>query len=307
MTFWNVICVTVTLTICICVMLFPFIVPKLYTATMKLVMCHMTCEVLIYVFRTIAFAWGDLPMPLCKTYALTMQYLRLAGFFWINVMCIDMTSKFSGKMRAPSRGLRQPLCTKRFAYYSLHAWGWPAVIVAVTAALDLTPDLADHPLRPYIGDITCSFHSLRTALLYYYGVVILLVLVNIGLFMVTTISIYRTKQQVLDIISAMDNFQSDIQIANREDQRSLVMYLKIFCLMGLTYVTEIIAWYDGSAFTSILMDVNSILLSIFVFLLFCCKPQVMRNRLEELKQSWRSCCAARKMARVREKQDRLSC
>ncbi|GLH04583.1 Uncharacterized protein GBIM_10265 [Gryllus bimaculatus] len=203
MTFWNVICVTVTLTICICVMLFPFIVPKLYTATMKLIMCHMTCEVLIYVFRTIAFAWGDLPMPLCKTY------------------------------------------------------------------------------------------GLKTALLYYYGVVILLVLINIGLFMVTSISIYRTKQEVLDIISAMDNFQSDIQIANREDQRSLVMYLKIFCLMGLTYVTEIIAWYDGSTFTSILMDVNSMLLSIFVFLLFCCKPQVMRNRLEELKQSWHSCCAAR--------------
>ena len=50
---------------------------------------------------------------------------------------------------------------RRFAWYSLYAWGMPLVVVVVGQVLDHLPDLSDRVVRPEFGVKKCWFHGNR--------------------------------------------------------------------------------------------------------------------------------------------------
>ena len=55
----------------------------------------------------------------------------------------------------------------------------------------------------------------------------------------------------------------------------LVLYVKLFGLMGLTWVTEIISWASGGRdYYWYATDVINLLRAVFIFIIFCCKRKV---------------------------------
>jgi G protein-coupled receptor Mth (Methuselah protein) len=56
----------------------------------------------------------------------------------------------------------------------------------------------------------------------------------------------------------------------------LVLYVKLFCLMGLTWITEIISWAVGGAdYYWYITDIVNMLRAVFIFVIFCCKRSVL--------------------------------
>lgn len=54
-----------------------------------------------------------------------------------------------------------------------------------------------------------------------------------------------------------------------------MLYVKLFCLMGLTWVTEIISWASGGReYYWYATDVINLLRAVFIFIIFCCKRKV---------------------------------
>lgn len=53
------------------------------------------------------------------------------------------------------------------------------------------------------------------------------------------------------------------------------LYLKLFCLTGLTWVFEIISWLiEGPDSIWYVTDIINVLRGVFIFIIFCCKKKV---------------------------------
>ncbi|XP_052127850.1 uncharacterized protein LOC113213844 isoform X2 [Frankliniella occidentalis] len=199
----------------------------------------------------------------CLVLAFVLQFSFLAAFFWLNVMCIDISWAFSG-LRLP-QGSAAERDRKKFFWYSLYAWGSTAAITLTTVALNFLP--ASHALHPQIGVVNCWFKETTAVLLYFYGPMAFLLLANLVLFVYTAARILAVRKDTA-ILHKSDHSQRH---TGAETQR-LVLYVKLFCLMGLTWVTEIISWAAGGRdYYWYATDVINLLRAVFIFIIFCCK------------------------------------
>lgn len=79
----------------------------------------------------------------------------------------------------------------RLRVYMLYAWGGPLVLAGTAALLDAlapaaAPDAAPPILRPRFGERRCWFFGDLEILVYFFGPVGVLLLVNLALFISTT-------------------------------------------------------------------------------------------------------------------------
>ncbi|KAK3919035.1 G-protein coupled receptor Mth2 [Frankliniella fusca] len=210
----------------------------------------------------------------CLILAFVLQFSFLAAFFWLNVMCIDISWAFSG-LRLP-QGSAAERDRKKFLWYSLYAWGCTAAITLTTVALNFMP--TSLALHPQVGVVNCWFKETTAVLLYFYGPMAFLLLTNLVLFVYTAARILAVRKDTA-ILHKSDNSQRH---TGAETQR-LVLYLKLFCLMGLTWVTEIISWAAGGRdYYWYATDVINLLRAVFIFIIFCCKRKVLRLVLDRL-------------------------
>ncbi|GLG99227.1 Probable G-protein coupled receptor Mth-like 1 [Gryllus bimaculatus] len=207
-------------------------------------------------------------------------------------MCIDIAWAFSG-YRA-MQGSISERDRRKFLYYSAYAWGSPAVISAVTALLEFAQGLPEHLLRPNFGKRTCWFYSKMATLAYFYGPMAALLLANVALFAYTTARIVRVQRETA-VLSGGDSGRHDGGgggaggggSALRGDRKRLMLYLKLFCLMGVTWITEIISWAEGSdGVYWYVTDAINLLRGLFIFVLFCCKPKVLKLLRRRVRELW---------------------
>lgn len=71
--------------------------------------------------------------------------------------------------------------------------------------------------------------------------------------------------------------------------RRLSLYLKLFCLMGVTFVFEVISWWavDAPAYYWYATDAVNSLRGVFVFFIFCWKRPVLNLLLARAPESAR--------------------
>jgi G protein-coupled receptor Mth (Methuselah protein) len=85
-----------------------------------------------------------------------MQFSFLAAFFWLNVMCVDMSWTFSG-VRPPG-GSQRDRDRRKLFFYSLYAWGGPSALTIIALIVDYSPGISeDSPFKPNVGVIKCWF------------------------------------------------------------------------------------------------------------------------------------------------------
>ncbi|XP_011863582.1 PREDICTED: G-protein coupled receptor Mth2-like [Vollenhovia emeryi] len=233
-------------------------------------LCHY-CGCLALAFTTLALtqlASAQLSPQACVSIAFVIQFSFVACFFWLNVMCIEtwLLVRHHVNQRAYRRIQPQLL----FFYYSIWAWGFPAALILVSMAMDLSPTIPMTYVKPAFGSESCWFKSDVEALPYFYVPVGLLLLVNMILFIITAVRISRYQQE-LALRRLARNQHSDRadQRLFRRLKRIFIVCLVLFFLMGLNWMMELISWgVGGDPFDWTAFDLVNALQGVLVFGLF---------------------------------------
>ncbi|KAK8396034.1 hypothetical protein O3P69_005251 [Scylla paramamosain] len=256
-------CVFLTITLLVYVS-----VPELHAKVHgKCLVSHVTALLLAYLCLIIVqWASGRLPDAACKIMASLIHVSFLAAFFWLNVMCFDIWWTLKSMRPVAETG---ELSRLRFKMYSIYSWGCPVFISFVAIIVDSLPEDFD-VIRPGFGEKKCWFGDNQPLWAYFYGFVLTLVVANILLFC-----------QVAYILIMAQN-DPILQRTRQQNRERMWLYIKLFVVMGLTWIMEVISWQEGSCEPWIIPDVINALQGFSIFLIFICK----RNMLKRIRNNW---------------------
>ncbi|XP_050420954.1 G-protein coupled receptor Mth2-like [Adelges cooleyi] len=255
----------------------------------KSLMCHVSSLTVAYSF--LAFIQVNNPTGnLCIVTAFIIQVSFLASFLWLNVMCFDLWWTFSGFR--PLRGNAKRQEAKKFVIYSIYAWGWSIIILIITLYMEFSPTVSPNAIRPEFGKTRCWF-SLKTAsFLYFYGPIGILLFSNLLMFIYTAVKIVKRMRDAKVLVGSESKKNID-----HEKQR-FMLYLKLFIVMGINWLTEVISWaFDSSKSVWYVTDIGNTLQGVLIFLIFVCKKRVLKLFKKKLRststQSMRSTTSTR--------------
>ncbi|XP_071956955.1 uncharacterized protein [Antedon mediterranea] len=198
---------------------------------------------------------------MCKIVAILQHYFWLASFFWMNVLSFDVRRTFTFK-GSPQNAHRK---RNTLILYSVYAWGSPAVIVGV--CLGLIQSSLD--LDMYYGNSdVCIIGNGTMNLIAFGGPVALTLSMNVVFFIMTVISIRRTKQVTKTIQNNNTKTKSRFE--------ELIIYAKLSTLMGMSWIFGFLAAITGSTVIwYVYVFVNS-LQGVFFFVFFVCNQRVFK-------------------------------
>ncbi|KAF4522174.1 hypothetical protein B566_EDAN007320 [Ephemera danica] len=175
-------------------------------------MAHCACMFVAHISLTIVQLEGSI---IADAASYIIQYSLLAGFFWMNVMCIDIAFTFRSLQSMAYGGSAE---YRKFLLYTLYAMGAPFLIFLVTLWADAS-SIIPAAVKPDIGVKYCWFDKCEFTL--------------------------------------------------------FMLFLKLFGLMGIPWIMEIISWaVGGKDYYWYLTDAINLLRSVFIFIMFCCKRKV---------------------------------
>ncbi|EFN84056.1 G-protein coupled receptor Mth2 [Harpegnathos saltator] len=233
-------------------------------------LCHY-CGCLALAFTTLAItqlASAQMPPEICISIAFVIQFSFVACFFWLNVICIETWQMV--RYHVNQRSYRRTPSKMLFFYYSIWAWGPPAILILISMAMDLNPTIPTTYVKPAFGSDSCWFKSDEEAMPYFYVPVGLLLFANMILFVITAINITRYQQEfALRRLARNESSDRVEQRLFRRLKRTFLVCLVLFFLMGLNWTMELISWWvgadqlDWSAF-----DLVNVLQGVLIFGLF---------------------------------------
>ncbi|XP_050663662.1 probable G-protein coupled receptor Mth-like 1 [Leptidea sinapis] len=199
------------------------------------------------------------PPPLCRALAVCMHFLFLSAFFWLNTMCFNIWWTFRD-FRPTSLERGQEAC--RLRVYMVYAWGGPLLVAGAAALLDrLPPDAAPGLLRPRFAVQRCWFYGDMEILVYFFGPVGVLLLVNLALFISTT-------RQLTCGLWRRDEVKSTSERAALGR-----VCAKLVVVMGVTWGADVVSWAAGGPeYVWYATDLLNALQGVFIFLVVGCQP-----------------------------------
>ncbi|KAJ0180204.1 hypothetical protein K1T71_003608 [Dendrolimus kikuchii] len=199
------------------------------------------------------------PPTLCRALAVCMHFLFLSAFFWLNTMCFNIWWTFRDfRPTSLERGQE----AWRLRVYMVYAWGGPLVVAGAAALLDHLPAGAGAApfLRPRFAVQRCWFYGDMEILVYFFGPVGVLLLVNLALFVSTT------RQLTCGLW--------------RRDELVVVM--------GVTWGADVVSWAAGGPdYVWYATDLLNALQGVLIFLVVGCQPHAWAA----LKRAAAACCA----------------
>ncbi|XP_026760747.2 probable G-protein coupled receptor Mth-like 4 isoform X2 [Galleria mellonella] len=201
-------------------------------------------------------------MSLCAVRGFFAYFFILSSFFWSNAMAIQIMFSMRRPCLLYDRGWRE------FSWYSLYAWGCPAVLTIITAIVNFHP--GDHP-KPGIGLMHCWFVG-NQQWYYMYSVMTILILANIGIFIWTS-----TRFWCLSFNS------SHVKAVKYK----LMLTIRLFVLMGIPWIFEMIGSLVETSIVWAIIDIINTLQGLFIFVLLV----LLRRRAIKmmLKHGWLNC------------------
>ncbi|KAK7027385.1 hypothetical protein SK128_013599 [Halocaridina rubra] len=229
-------------------------VPELHaTVNGKCIISNVTAHLVAYLsLFTLQIISSENGQNFCRFMAFVTQISFLAAFFWLNVMCFDIwsTLRFMNPASEPREKARL-----RFRLYSLYSWGCPLVIAIVSVIIESLPEDID-VIRPGFGESRCWFVDNKSLWVYFYGFVLVLVIINI---------IFFVDVAYFLIVNHIDSVLQRTQQKNRE---RMWLYVKLFIVMGVTWLAEVISWQIGTCEAWMVFDFVNALQGFLIFLIF---------------------------------------
>ncbi|XP_039302754.1 G-protein coupled receptor Mth2 isoform X1 [Solenopsis invicta] len=208
----------------------------------------------------------------CITLAYILNFFLLSTFFWLNVTCFDLWWKFRG-LCSYQTNIRQE--KKKFIMYSIYAWGIPLIINIICAIMDYVDGIPKN-WKPQICTKKFWFGENLAKTIYFYIPMSATIISNICFFIATIVSIMyphiRTARQLRHSESKCHN----------ENKRRFKMYLKLFIVMGISWIMEILAWSIDSVPSYIWYSTNMLnnLQGLIIFIIFVCTKKIKQQLLK---------------------------
>ncbi|XP_014246462.1 probable G-protein coupled receptor Mth-like 1 [Cimex lectularius] len=222
---------------------------------------HVACLLIGDLLLAVTQLSGDaLQGPGCVFIAISMHFIFLAAFFWLNTMCFNIWWTFRD-LRPASLDKGQEAC--RLRIYELYAWGGPLLIAGIGAIFDHLPDKGHNLIRPRFGEHRCWFYGDAELLYYFFGPIGVLLLLNLTLFAATarelTCGLWKTE----------------VVKSNTERAALGRVCLKLVVVMGVTWVADVVSWaVGGPDYIWYLTDIINALQGVLIFAVVGCQPQV---------------------------------
>ncbi|XP_044585430.1 G-protein coupled receptor Mth2-like isoform X5 [Cotesia glomerata] len=215
---------------------------------------------------------------LCITFAFVIHFSFLASFFWLNVMCFDIWWTFGknpglytnpyGGFRA-LQGSQKKQERKKFACYSIYAWGCAGLLTGICLIMDFHPNISSSVIRPQFGKESCWFATDAARAIYFYGPMGVTVVCNIILFIATAMKIVHHKKETAHL-------NRDDNRRHNDNKQWFNLYLKLFIVMGVNWSMEIISWIFGNKpdYIWYVTDVANTLQGLVIFIIFVWKRKI---------------------------------
>ncbi|XP_063440737.1 uncharacterized protein LOC134721567 [Mytilus trossulus] len=193
---------------------------------------------------------------LCSALGLLTHYFWLASVFWMHICTVHMFRVFfSMKMKPTVKQSKRVVIV-----YSLYAAIIPVLLVASNITYYLTSD-ENKKTTGYLGygGEKC-YITLRDMILFTFAI-------PIGILLVTNIVLFCL------VVYKLENLP-EVNSNNWKDRNMFVIYTKLTCLTGITWIFGFIyEWIpvSGLSYTFILLNASQ---GLFIFLSFCCNDRV---------------------------------
>ena len=191
----------------------------------------------------------------CTTVAILLAYGFLAAFIWMNVIAVDTWLVFrpsSSFSRAADEG-------RSLLIHIICGWGIPLFLVTISIAMNYVD--ADEKFKPEFGGSRC-WYTQRYAMLLYFGVPIALsILLNIFLYVHTSVNLHKAFKNNLTAMKA-ENYH-------------FAIYVKLFILMGITWIFGFISAFTDQTVIDIIFVILTSLQGFFLFVSFVCNKRVL--------------------------------
>ncbi|KAK7066652.1 hypothetical protein SK128_010980 [Halocaridina rubra] len=197
----------------------------------------------------------------------------LSMFFWLNVMCYDMWSTLrSTKQQHHSK--------KTFIKYSAYAWGIPLLVGIIAQILDSAKP-QNIILPNFLEDKQCWFRDDAEYWLYFSGIIVVLLLVNLFFFIHVAITLAQRLEQRR---SVFDNSSSRVSNTNSFKQQAW-LYVKLFIVMGVVWIADAISVirHRNTCTYWVVTDIINGLQGVFIFLV----AVYNRDNLRKIRSAWK--------------------
>jgi len=215
---------------------------------------------------------------ICKVLAVTLYFFLLSAFFWLSVICFEIYLSTRADKRTSGK--------KRFKGYGVYAWGCPFLMAMLALIMDLAPGIDNcSVIKPAFGRYRCLFQNRKAFIAYFY--------IPIGVLLGICLTLYILTVRNLSVPSKMpgkgDSSTMSQQSAKQQSKRRRLC-AKLFLIMGITWVAELLSYLIGDSPVWYFFDVINILQGFFIFVAFILRPKVLqyikKTALQSLSRSF---------------------
>ena len=207
----------------------------------------------------------------CLILAVAMFYFILAAFTWMFLIGLDVARTL--KLASTQLRLTSGPQWGKFSLYSLCGWLLPGLVVAVTTVIDVMkfPEIPDN-LRPGFSESSigmCWFSRKDALIIYFIAPFVLIMCLNIIFFMMSGYFVWDTSR-------------STAKITTSGPKTNFFLYSKLATLMGLSWITGVIAGALDIDYIWYVFLVLNTLQGLFILVFFSCSKKVISSVKERL-------------------------
>ncbi|XP_077525352.1 uncharacterized protein LOC144136696 isoform X2 [Amblyomma americanum] len=158
----------------------------------------------------------DVSKPVCVGFAIVLHYGFLSTFFWTSVLSFDIWKNVVAVRLSSSR-------RSGFLLYALIAWGGPLIVIALSSVLNWTAP--DFVLSPQYGRFSCWIGSLWSQLTFFLMPMIILLLLDVGLYVHIVVQIRKTAKRA-----------ASFDFKGGGNQSHMGLFVKLAFIMGSTWL-----------------------------------------------------------------------
>ncbi|XP_072159407.1 uncharacterized protein, partial [Bemisia tabaci] len=208
----------------------------------------------------------------CPVLGFATQFFFLSTFFWLSVICFDISSAFG--VLVPKINSHTSL---KFVKYGAFAWGMASIMTGLTAVAEYTPFLgANSSFKPNFGVNTCWFKEKKGAAVFFYGPIGVMLVLNLIQFLATVRRITAARRDTRVLRNSPEH--QNVTSSTRGEKHWLLLYGKLFCLMGGTWLFEVVSWVlEGPSYLWYLPDGINALRGAGIFFIFLWQRKFFRN------------------------------
>jgi len=243
-----------------------WLLPELRDLQGRTIICTLVSLFMAYLmFIVVNAASAQLSSGACLGFGLFLHYWMLTAFFWLSVVSLTV---FYTTRRWGSVSLDEE--RRWFTYLSVFGWCAPLVFTLAAVIVDFSPSTSEYLIKPHIASTSCWFGNRRAELAYFFGPVTVLIIVNVGLFVMSAINIYKN----------MDGAQKLDEDGEHKGKSRVKMCFKLFFVMGITWVFEVLQFFiNDSTEVWILFDIINMLQGFFIFVAVVLSEKRVRQKL----------------------------